>query len=419
MAKMRSSVALFLTIVNIIGEIAILSLSIIYLNSSNNYKSYSSSIRQLSLMSNTHSNLRGTKSKLMKMKSAIHNQINRKGKIYDPSYFIKDKFIISDKAILENTSKSLRNLSQIDSPQNLIISIELLSIFITCILISSFYLTENECCNIESQEELGLGCCIGCCLCDGCCDCRGSGDCDCNGGGGDSIGGIIIGYLFILVFIALYYILKSCGKHVSRYFSITFLFINNLIILYLSSVSIYEFGYSDAGLIFPICIISGLLVVSNFLGLLLPNLSCCKNLTYGYRSNINENNNKPLINNKILPIVPVVDNVNIGTTTPIDLPVSTQQNYQPTTPAYIPQVPIPDLPSFPKYEQQIPQNNPQYSSDFGYNSGKGGIYAAPPVPQAYPQPQSIYDVNFLLSKKLIREKCINHNKKYYNFLLNL
>ena len=81
----------------------------------------------------------------------------------------------------------------------------------------------------------------------------------------------------------------------------------------------------------------------------------------------------------------------IGTTTPIDLPVSTQQNYQPTTPAYIPQVPIPDLPSFPKYEQQIPQNNPQYSSDFGYNSGKGGIYAAPPVPQAYPQPQSIYD----------------------------
>ena len=90
MAKMRSSVALFLTIVNIIGEIAFLSLSIIYLYSSNNYKSYSSSIRQLSLMSNTHSNLRGTKYKLMKMKSAIHNQINKKGKIYDPSYFIKD-----------------------------------------------------------------------------------------------------------------------------------------------------------------------------------------------------------------------------------------------------------------------------------------------------------------------------------------
>ena len=70
MAKMRISVALFLTIVNIIGEIAILSLT--YLNSYNKYKIYSPSIRQLSLISNTHSNLRGTKSKLMKMKSAIH-----------------------------------------------------------------------------------------------------------------------------------------------------------------------------------------------------------------------------------------------------------------------------------------------------------------------------------------------------------
>ena len=77
---MRISVALFLTIVNIIGEIAILSLSIIYLNSSNNYKSYSSSIRQLSLMSNIHSNLRGTKSKLMKMKSAIHIKLIKRVK---------------------------------------------------------------------------------------------------------------------------------------------------------------------------------------------------------------------------------------------------------------------------------------------------------------------------------------------------
>ena len=108
MAKMRSSVALFLTFANIIGEIAIVSLSITYLNSYNRNKSYSSSMRKLSLMNNTHSNLRGTKSKLMEMKSAIHNQINKKNKIYDSSYFIKDKFIISDKVILENTSKSLR-----------------------------------------------------------------------------------------------------------------------------------------------------------------------------------------------------------------------------------------------------------------------------------------------------------------------
>ena len=392
MAKIKSSVALLLTFGNIIGEIAILSLSITYLNSYNKYKSYSSSIRQLSLISNTHSNLRGTKSKLMKMKSDIHNQINKKGKIYDPSYFIKDKFIISDKVILENTSKSLRKLSQNKSIQNSIIYIELLSIFITCILISSFCLTKNECCNRESREELGLGCCIGCYLCD--CDCHSSGgigDCNCNDGGGEAGALLLIVILFVLVFVALYFILKACGKHVSRYFSITFLLINNLIILYLSSLSIYEFGYSDAGLIFPICFISGLLVVSNFLGLLLPNLSCCKNLTYGYRSNINENNNKPLINSKIPPIAPVVGNVNIGTPSPIDLPVSTEQNYQPTTPGYIPQVPIPDLPTFPKYEQQIHQNNPQYSSDFGYNSGQGGIYAAPPAPQAYPQPQSIYE----------------------------
>ena len=395
MAKMRSSVALFLTFANIIGEIAIISLSTIYLNSYNSNKSYSSSIRQLSLMSNTHSNLRGTKSKLMKMKSAIHNQINKKDKIYDPSYFIKDKLIISDKIILENTSKPLRKLTKYEGSggiQILIIFIEVLTIFITCILISSFCLTKNECCNRESREELGLGCCIGCYLCD--CDCHtsgGSSDCNCNGGGGDAGAAILILLLFILVFVALYFILKACGKHVSRYFSITFLFINNLIILYLSSVSIYEFGYSDSVLIFPICFISGLLVVSNFLGLLLPNLSCCKNLTYGYRSNINENNNKPLINSKIPPIVPVVPNVNIGTPSPIDVPVSTQLNYQPTTPAYIPQVPPSELPTFPIYEPQNPQNNPQYSSDFGYNSGQGDIYAAPPIPQAYPQPQSIND----------------------------
>lgn len=396
MAKMRSSVALFLTFANIIGEIAIVSLSITYLNSYNRNKSYSSSMRKLSLMNNTHSNLRGTKSKLMEMKSAIHNQIDKKNKIYDSSYFIKDKFIISDKVILENTSKSLRKLAyykDVGSIQILIIIIEVLTIFFTCILISSFCLTKNECCNRESQEELGLGCCIGCYLCD--CDCHSSGrsnDCNCNNsGGGDAGAAILILLLFILVFVALYFILKACGKHVSRYFSITFLFINNLIILYLSSVTIYELGYSDSGLIFPICFISGLLVVSNFLGLLLPNLSCCKNLTYGYRNNINGNINEPMIKNQIPPIVPVVANVNIGTPSPIDVPASTQPNYQPTTPAYIPQVPPSDLPTFPKYEPHIPQNNPQYSNDFVYNSDQGGIYAAPPAPQVYPQPQSIYD----------------------------
>ena len=78
MAKMRISVALFLTIVNIIGEIAILSIT--YLNSYNKYKSYSPSIRQLSLMRNTHPNLRETKSKLMKMKSAIHIKLIKRVK---------------------------------------------------------------------------------------------------------------------------------------------------------------------------------------------------------------------------------------------------------------------------------------------------------------------------------------------------
>ena len=148
--------------------------------------------------------------------------------------------------------------------------------------------------------------------------------------------------------------------------------------------NIDDFRASENG---PILIaLSGVLFISNFLGLLLPNLSCCLSLRYGYKppSNINT----PILEQ---PVAKTKVNEEPYNLSPVSPPIGTNSTpvVQPTVPVYVPQVPQPQAAPPSIYQNNLPYQAPvpQPSSDF-YNSGQGGIYNYPPP--AYDQPQSIY-----------------------------
>lgn len=280
MARIRGSVALTLTFVNIIGSISILSLTIMI--SQNKYRNRNRLLMELSQIDNPHPNLRGTKLKLIKIKSEV---ISKRSKNYEPSIYTEDEFILPEKQISEKFSpQNLRQLSlKKDNFLAFAILADLMAIFLIFILMFSFCVDKNECCDRDSQGELGLGCCI-CCMSDEC-------HCNCKGGNGDSGQGLLLCLLIVLIFVLLYFAVKACGKHISRYVAITGELLLNLSI----SILVFIYGFED-NLTLVVCIIAGILALSNFLGLLLPNLSCCIFLTYGYRANVSIIND-PLVQN--------------------------------------------------------------------------------------------------------------------------
>ena len=372
MAKIRGSVALALSFIDLIGSIALFSLLIVSLNNNSNEKSP----RKLNQINFSHSNLRGTKLKLLKEKSGNKELILKSRKLYNPSYFNEDEFVLQEKMKSEISSpKRIRRLTNRDN-SNIVLFLDLGAIFFTFILIFSFCVEKNECCDKDSQQELGMGCCIGCCLCSNDCHCRG-GNCDCNCNGSDGQG-LLFCLVLLLVFIALYYAVKACGKHISRYFAITANFLIFSVIFTLSFLEyIYEINYLDL-LLLLILGISGVLAVSNFLGILLPNLNCCKCLRYGYTNNLE------IVEE---PILPSVDPVN-----PDNPIVTVEANQTIPSPVYVP--PGSDFANVPTYPPTEPINPPIYpppgynNTDEGYNSNQGNIYANL-QPDLAPPPQPI------------------------------
>jgi len=95
---------------------------------------------------------------------------------------------------------------------------------------TSFCFTKNECCTSDpsTNSAFAIGSCYGSCIC--CDDCCKRWDCDLkcgcknkgNEGGGDGLGLLII-FIIILVLIGIFFALR--GKHISRIFIISFLFL--------------------------------------------------------------------------------------------------------------------------------------------------------------------------------------------------
>ena len=195
-----------------------------------------------------------------------------------PYYFLDEEFILSN---------HLRNLSFYPKP----IMSALLGVIPSFALISlmiSFCVTENECCtnNAKINENFPVGNCFGAfkCNCD-CTYCEGRANCDCCQNGCSCILALSI---FLFPFTIYFCILKACGKHVVRIFSIALLIASYIIMLVIS----FYYNYDT----WPIILISiySFGIVINFVGVLLP--VCCKKLSYDYKSS-NNIINRPISSN--------------------------------------------------------------------------------------------------------------------------
>ena len=225
-----------------------------------------------------------------------------------------------------------------------------LSAFVPILMLSfSFCVTKNECCSPDKEvnKEFAIGSCFGLCLCCGtdrfpepprnqsrkkkCCDdCReyiDCGDCNCDGGEEDCVCCayfiIILASCFILLFV---YSIKACGKHISRIISVILLFLIDCSIAVLAIIS-----GNDLYRIL-IMVISIIAAICNILGIILPNLSCCQILNYGYVESLYANANpvaqKPM--EELVPgnpYVPVYNGPNQGLANSYNANPNPQINY--------------------------------------------------------------------------------------------
>ena len=234
-----------------------------------------------------------------------------------------------------------------------------LSSFVPILMwIFSFCVTKNECCSTDKEvnEGFAIGSCFGLCLCCGsncladkprnqinqiqqgqpnqnqnrgrkkgsCDDC---GDCgNCGESGGDGEGYVCLIFILLIAFIALFFLIKACGKHISRIISIILLFLIDCSIAVLAIIS-----GNDLYRIL-IMVISIIAAICNLLGIILPNLSCCQILNYGYVESLYINANpvaqKPM--EELVPgnpYVPVYNGPNQGLANSYNANPNPQINY--------------------------------------------------------------------------------------------
>ena len=176
-----------------------------------------------------------------------------------------------------------------------ILTINSLSLFLWILLFGSFCVGESECdCNCDCGSTCR----------DGSCNCS-----NCSTNGNDAGKAALVCLVFICLILIIYYSLKCCGKHLSRYISIICYIFNNFCIFILSLLMIR--GANNE--IFLILIISCISLIANLLALVLPNFERCKRLRFRSRIsssqvinyNINQNqmsqinNNNAMINNNM------------------------------------------------------------------------------------------------------------------------
>lgn len=329
MAYMRSTLAFALFWVNLI----VASLNIYFSIQANNYRGY---------YPNSY-NLRGTKEKLLKI---------------NPNYFLEKEI---------ETPKELRNLAI--NTRRILLFVDIGAFVFLMLLVASFCLTENECCSNDenTRANFAMGSCYGTCVCCSDCNCRG-GDCNCTGGGGGSEAGlaILIIVVVIIVFVAIYFAVKACGKHVARIFAIVFLFFINVA---LTGMAFYSGTDKFCVLI---AVFSLVAAICDLLGIILPNCGCCEKLTYDYRYPINPPN--PINSNPQILLVqqveqPMVNPVQPGVEPQFEKPY-VQENYPEMQ--EVSQVP---------YDKPV-ENNPNYTpQNQGYDNNSNAYDAPAPIYQ--------------------------------------
>lgn len=247
--KISTSIISILTIINFIG-IIIIFISISQYNSSNFHK------RRI-----PQNNYNYTYYNEKKYKSF---EINNTNSIYE--------------------EKEIKMKSSYYSPfyknyLNLILALNLLLFYFCFSLLFSFCIGDNEC------------------ECNNCC-CRGCGTGDCNCGSGDNGNGLIFCLIIIIIIAIIYFSTKLCGKHSSRYISLSFISLIHFSIIIISLISL---NVGDSTIKYNI-IISTFYFICNLLGMILPNLKKCENLRYEYNPTleiINFPQNPQAINNRI------------------------------------------------------------------------------------------------------------------------
>ena len=227
--KIKSSIITLLTILNIIGIILIF-ISISQYNDSYSYK------RRIS------------------------------EKKYNYTYFNEKKYKLSQANNTNNILKEKqikKKLSPYSFSKNYYITIftlNLVLIYFCLSLLFSFCVGDNEC-------ECNNGCCR--CCCNGEC-----GGCDCSRNGDGS--GVLACLILIIIIVIIYFSTKLCGKHLSRYISLSFI---SLIYFSIFLISLLSFNEDNPIIKYNI-LISTSYLICNLSGMILPNIKQCQNLRY-------------------------------------------------------------------------------------------------------------------------------------------
>jgi len=327
MANIKSSVALLLTVADLMGTLSLFILSIYCMD----YR-YT---RRLSQVNPIHNNLRGSKRRIINPNIVVESFKNKI--IYNPSKYNEDEFVLPNNQLLQQPyPKKMRRLSTTYSESTfhpeptLLLLLSSLGIFFSFVLMVSFCVDKNECCDPDSREEMGF-CCVWCWCYDPNCRCRHHRD-------SNYESGLLVCLVLLLVFVIVYFSVKACGKHISRCIAIIAEFLFSFACVILASIYA-QTGPSD--LVGSIITISSILTIMNFLGLLLPNLACCISLTYGYKpgpTNVGEPVNQPFYEPDPSPTpAPMTTGTAVPPPpAPYYAPPPPMYSQQPATPNYIP-----------------------------------------------------------------------------------
>jgi len=306
MANMKSSLAFILFLIDFLGGMAVLILSIIIMGTQTR-EVKSSQIEKISSLRGPNLNL-----------NEIHSQIksDEKTKEMDLSNLDGDVFALFNKQVssLSSPKRKLENSSEeeVDGRMMVVLLLNILALHFVFAIGFSFMVDQNECCRHFNEDR---------CL----------------------------NFTFFLFnFTITYCSVKACGKHISRYVGLTFVTLISLTNFILTAFFISSPHYK-LGLMISVLVITGLMSIINFIGILLPNLICCPSLRYE--------------------------------TEPLQKPMVSTQS-QP--PAYVP--PSSDFSNVPAYPPNNSANPSGYPTS-GYDSSQGNIYANP-----QPQPISLQSV---------------------------
>ena len=143
------------------------------------------------------------------------------------------------------------------------------------ILITSFWITKNECCNDDEEiiAAFPLGSCNGNCLCCGECDWKYLGEC-CPNCPACSILSLML-RIILLAPLCIFAFAFSCGKHVSRMFAAIGIIITDTVLIIMSSFS----GTDDTYCVL-ISFFSFVSLFCNLFAIILPNCKDCECLSY-------------------------------------------------------------------------------------------------------------------------------------------